>query len=209
LTEEEGSGAGPGGRGNASRRPGILPHEPAGAGPTNADPPSRSWSALKRSRDRAASELFAALYPRLAGWCRRLVDDDETAHEIASEAFTRLWARWNRVEEPRGFLYVTAANLVRDHWRKLERERRAMRRATTEAAVNNAHTEQADPSVRLLVQSLPERLRTPILLHYYADMPIREVSVLTGRKEGTVKADLHAARELLRVHLRRSLDHTL
>lgn len=163
---------------------------------------------MKRSRDKAASELFAALYPRLAGWCRRLVDDDETAHEIASEAFTRLWARWSRVEEPRGFLYVTAANLVRDHWRKLERERRAMRQVTAEAEANS-RTEQADPSVRLLVQSLPERLRTPILLHYYADMPIREVSVLTGRKEGTVKADLHAARELLRVHLRRSLDHTL
>ncbi|MCL8010955.1 RNA polymerase sigma factor [Streptomyces sp. AS02] len=166
---------------------------------------------MKRSRDKAASELFAALYPRLAGWCRRLVDDDETAHEIASEAFTRLWARWSRVEEPRGFLYVTAANLVRDHWRKLERERKAMRRVTAEAEVNS-RTEQADPpdpSVRLLVQSLPERLRTPILLHYYADMPIREVSVLTGRKEGTVKADLHAARELLRAHLRRSLDHTL
>ena len=69
--------------------------------------------------------------------------------------------------------------------------------------------EQTDPSVRLLVQSLPERLRVPILLHYYADMPIREVSVLTGRKEGTVKADLHTARELLRAQLRRSLDHTL
>ncbi len=165
---------------------------------------------LKRSREKAASELFAALYPRLAGWCRRLVDDDETAHEIASEAFTRLWARWTSVAEPHGFLYVTAANLVRDHWRKLERERKAMRRATAEASVRPLpdHAEQSDPSVRLLVQSLPERLRVPILLHYYADMPIREVSVLTGRKEGTVKADLHAARELLRAHLRRSLDHT-
>ncbi|MFH9979175.1 RNA polymerase sigma factor [Streptomyces sp. NPDC017179] len=163
---------------------------------------------MKRSRDKAAAELFAALYPRLAGWCRRLVDDDETAHEIASEAFTRLWARWTSVEEPHGFLYVTSANIVRDHWRKQERERRAVRRATTEAAIR-PHTEQTDPSVRLLVQSLPERLRVPILLHYYADMPIREVSVLTGRKEGTVKADLHAARELLRVHLRRSLDHSL
>ncbi|MER6785002.1 RNA polymerase sigma factor [Streptomyces sp. NPDC000658] len=160
-----------------------------------------------RSRERAASELFAALYPRLAGWCRRLVDDDETAHEIASEAFTRLWARWTTVTEPQGFLFVTAANLVRDHWRKLERERRAVRRVTVEIAVAPP-AEQADPSVRMLVQSLPDRLRVPILLHYYADMPIREVSVLTGRKEGTVKADLHAARELLRVHLRRSLDHT-
>ncbi|MFF1723668.1 RNA polymerase sigma factor [Streptomyces sviceus] len=163
---------------------------------------------MKRSREKEASELFAALYPRLAGWCRRLVDDDGTAHEIASEAFTRLWARWTAVDEPRGFLYVTAANLVRDHWRKLERERKALRRATTESAIGPT-SEQADPSVRLLVQSLPERLRVPILLHYYADMPIREVSMLTGRKEGTVKADLHAARELLRAHLGRSLDHTL
>ncbi|TDU05500.1 RNA polymerase sigma-70 factor (ECF subfamily) [Streptomyces sp. 846.5] len=163
---------------------------------------------MSRSQDTAASELFAALYPALAGWCRRLTDDDGTAHEIAAEAFTRLWARWTNVEEPRGFLYVTAANLVRDHWRRLERERRALRRVTAEAVVNGQSGEGADPSVRLLVQSLPLRLRTPVLLYYYADLPIREVAVLTGRKEGTVKADLHAARELLRSRLGGHLDHT-
>ncbi|OON76193.1 RNA polymerase sigma factor [Streptomyces tsukubensis] len=159
-------------------------------------------------REREAAELFAVLYPRLAGWVRRLVDDHETAHEIASEAFTRLWSRWTSVNEPRGFLYVTAANLVRDHWRALERERATLRRATTEAAVR-APEQQPDPSVRMLVQSLPERLRVPILLHYYADMPIREVAAHTGRREGTVKADLHAARELLRAHLRRGVDHAV
>ena len=48
-----------------------------------------------RTTDRAAAEeLFNACYPRLAGWVRRLVDDDDTAHEIAAEAFTRLLARW-------------------------------------------------------------------------------------------------------------------
>lgn len=167
----------------------------------------RRGSDRRGRQDEAASELFAVLYPRLAGWCRRLVDDDGTAHEIASEAFTRLWSKWTSVDEPRGYLYVTAANLVRDHWRSLERERKAVRRVVSEE-VTAGHAEQADPSVRMLVQSLPERLRVPILLHYYADMPIREVSALTGRKEGTVKADLHAARELLRAHLRRSLDHT-
>jgi RNA polymerase sigma-70 factor (ECF subfamily) len=157
-------------------------------------------SAVIRSQERAASELFAALYPRLAGWVRRLVDDDGTAHEIASEAFTRLWARWTKVEEPTGFLYVTAANLVRDHWRRLERERRALRRVRTEEAVQQ-QPEEADPSVRMLVQSLPERMRNPALLHYYADLPVREVAALLGRREGTVKADLHAARELLRAKL--------
>ncbi|WP_433894383.1 RNA polymerase sigma factor [Streptomyces sp. CA-111067] len=153
-----------------------------------------------RAQERAASELFEAIYPRLAGWCRRLVDDDGTAHEIASEAFTRLWARWTKVDEPTGFLYVTAANLVRDHWRKMERERRALRRVTTEEIVK-PQAEAGDPSVRMLVQSLPERMRAPALLHYYADLPIREVAALLGRPEGTVKSDLHAARELLRARL--------
>lgn len=171
--------------------------EGAAAGPIGT---TRVRRAVIRSQERAASELFTALYPRLAGWCRRLVDDDETAHEIAAEAFTRLWARWTRVEEPSGFLYVTAANLVRDHWRKLERERRAMRRATTEEAVKQQPAE-SDPSVRMLVQSLPERLRAPALLYYYADLPVREVAALLGRREGTVKADLHAAREMLRAKL--------
>ena len=160
-------------------------------------------------KSRAASDLFTDLYPGLAGWCRRLVDDDGTAHEIASEAFTRLWSHWTAVREPRGFLYVTAANLVRDHWRKLDRERRALREATTEAALaRNLEGADASAPVRMLVRSLPERLRTPVLLYYYADLPVREIARLTRRKEGTVKSDLHAARELLRAGLGGHLDHT-
>jgi RNA polymerase sigma-70 factor (ECF subfamily) len=69
------------------------------------------------------------------------------------------------VEEPTGFLFVTAANLVRDHWRRLERGRRAIRRSTREEFVQQ-QPDAADPSVRLLVQSLPERLRDPVLLYY-------------------------------------------
>src|SRR5260370_36212497 len=84
-----------------------------------------------RSGDReAAEELFNACYPRLAGRCRRLVDDDETAHEIASEAFTRLLSRWSRLDNPQRYLYMIATNLIRDHWRKTSRERRALRAIT-------------------------------------------------------------------------------
>ena len=56
----------------------------------------------------------------------------------------------------------------------------------------------------MLVRSLPERLRTPVLLYYYADLPVPEIARLTRRKEGTVKSDLHAARELLRAGLERT-----
>jgi len=51
----------------------------------------------------AAEELFRGVYPKLAGWVRRLVDDDDTAHEIASEAFVRLLAKWTKVESPQSY----------------------------------------------------------------------------------------------------------
>ncbi len=148
-----------------------------------------------------AEELFKGVYPKLAGWVRRLVDDDETAHEIASEAFVRLLARWTRVESPQSYLYMIATNLIRDHWRKTERERRAMRRVAAGAAAEPVAYPVQDVDVRDLIASLPPRLRDPFLLHYYGGFGIREVAALLRKPEGTIKADLFAARAKLKTTL--------
>jgi len=149
----------------------------------------------------AAEELFRASYPKLAGWVRRLVEDDDTAHEIASEAFVRLLSRWTRVDSPQSYLYMIATNLIRDHWRKAERERRAVRSVSAGAALAEAAYPDQDVDVRNLLASLPPRLRDPFLLHYYAGFPIREVAALLHRPEGTIKADLFAARAKLKTAL--------
>jgi RNA polymerase sigma-70 factor, ECF subfamily len=148
-----------------------------------------------------AEELFRGVYPRLAGWVRRLVDDDETAHEIASEAFVRLLSRWTRVDSPQSYLYMIATNLVRDHWRKTERERRAIRSVTAAAVKDPVAYPAQDVDVRNLIASLPPRLRDPFLLHYYGGFGIREVATLLHRPEGTIKADLFAARARLKTAL--------
>ena len=149
----------------------------------------------------AAEELFKGVYPKLAGWVRRLVDDDDTAHEIASEAFVRLLARWTRVESPQSYLYMIATNLIRDHWRKTERERRAIRSVTAGATAEPATYPVQDVDVRNLIASLPPRLRDPFLLHYYGGFGIREVAALLHKPEGTIKADLFAARAKLKTAL--------
>jgi RNA polymerase sigma-70 factor (ECF subfamily) len=168
-----------------------------------------SWGATSRgdvvekfrASDRlAAEELFNACYPRLAGWIRRLVDDDDTAHEIASEAFTRLLGRWSALDNPQSYLYMIATNLIRDHWRKAGRERRALRAVRAVPAARVSHPVQ-DVDVRALIASLPDRLRQPFLLYHYAGFPVREVAALLNRPEGTVKAELHAARARLRAAL--------
>ena len=98
----------------ASRREGALFPSPAGNF-IKGDPVGTAGEAHRGHGDHeghgdhgsdadAAEELFKGVYPKLAGWVRRLVDDDETAHEIASEAFVRLLGRWTRVDSPQSYL---------------------------------------------------------------------------------------------------------
>src|SRR5438034_10559416 len=107
----------PGGR--AGRQTASFP--PAGDF-IEGDPVGTAGEAQGVDAD-AVEELFKGVYPKLPGWVRRLVDDDDTAHEIPSEAFVRLLAGWSRVDRRRCQLYMLATNLIRHRWRKTERER--------------------------------------------------------------------------------------
>lgn len=139
-------------------------------------------------------EFFAAQFPALAGYCRRLTRDEQVARDIAQEALVRLFTRWRGVREPRAWVYLVATNLVRDHWSRAHRQAGALtflhRSAPTELA-------GPDLDVRDAVERLPARLRTTVLLHYFADLPIEAVAEATNRPVGTVKQRLHEARKRL------------
>jgi len=173
---------------------GVGVEETSGSWPVLADELTPGGK-VRLSDDAVAAELFAAHYSRLAGWCRRLLDDDQTASEIAMEAFTRLLGRLRKVDDPVGYLYVIAANLVRDHWRRTKRERDGMRVLQQEQP---AEQTGGDLELRRLVEQLPERLRITVLLYYYAGFPIGDIARLTDRPTGTVKSDLFQARTVLR-----------
>jgi len=58
-----------------------------------------------------------------------------------------------------------------------------------------------DVDVRNLIESLPPRLRDPFLLHYYGGFGVRDIATMLKRPEGTIKADLFAARGKLKTAL--------
>ena len=153
-----------------------------------------SVAAPTLTRDEAARLLWDLHYASLSGWCGALLGDADAAHDIASEAFTRLLSRWVLVHDPKGYLYVTATNLVRDRWRREQRDRRLMERLeqTTQTS-----TPAVDPWLRDLVERLPERMRVPVLLYYYADLSVGEIARALHRPEGSIKRLLHDARKSL------------
>ncbi len=139
--------------------------------------------------------LFDAVAPALTGYCVSLVGDVELAHDVTQEAFVRLLSRWRDVRSPRAYLYLIAVNLVREHWRRAKYEQRAFAAVAGKPAAASAH----DPWLWDLVTRLPPRLRTVVLLHYYADLPVADVARVLRLPSGTVKQRLHRARGLLQV----------
>ena len=140
-------------------------------------------------------ELYRAEFPALAGYCLRLTGDEQAARDAAQEALTRLFVRFRTVASPRPWLYTVATNLCRDGWAKRTRDQDAARRVGIELA--GAALPGPDSTVRDAVDRLPARLRSAVLLHYYADLRIEDVALALNVPAGTVKRRLHEARTIL------------
>lgn len=141
--------------------------------------------------------IYDAHFGLLAGWTTKLVGDRDLGHDLATEAFVKLLRNWSDVRDPRAWLYVTVANLVRDHWRKRGREAAAYARHQARGP-EHADLAMGDltttMTVREVVRALPDRLRMPVLLHYFADLSVAQVASHLGKSEGTIKRDLYDAR---------------
>ena len=138
--------------------------------------------------------LYDEHFARLASYCAGLLDDPNAGVDVAQEAFTRLLARWRSVTHHRAYLYFVATNLVRHQWRVRRDEQLAIRELGTR---HDAVATGTDLAVRDLVERLPDKFRTVVLLYYYADLPVEEIARLIHRPAGTVKQRLYEARRRL------------
>lgn len=147
-----------------------------------------------RAEEAAVRLVYDAQFGRLAGWAARLVGDPDLGHDFATEAFVKLLRNWGSVSEPKAWLYTATANLIKDHWRKRGREQAAYERSGGVEDRVDAVDVATRLTVRTAVLALPERLRVPVMLHYFGDLTIAQVAAHLGKSEGTIKRDLWDAR---------------
>lgn len=147
-------------------------------------------------------DLYTREYPKIAGYCFLLVRDREVAHDMAQEAFTRLFARWRSVREPRPFLFRVCTNLAHDLWRANTRERGLVEGLAGVPQVSPDRT--GDVDLRAAVTALGAAHRDAVLLHYYADLSVADVAVAMRRPVGSIKRLLFEARAQLAIALEES-----
>lgn len=133
---------------------------------------------------------------------RRMCGDHQEAEDLTQETFIRAYRALEgygsaRIREMklRPWLWTIALNLGRNHVR--DRSRRP-----TYVELAEAGAEDPEPiddvawDRRLSTLTAPQR--SAVVLRHVAGLNIAEISEITGRPEGTVKADVHRGLARLR-----------
>lgn len=166
---------------------------------------------LREGDDLALNDLMDRWRKPILAYLYRTVGDYETAADLAQEVFVRVY-RARRKYKPKAkasaYLFTIAANLARNHFRWVKRHPEAP--LTDEVATRDeAEVASSDPSralekaevksaVQLAVKHLPEKLRTPLILFYFNELPQSEIAAILRCSEKSVETRLYRARKILR-----------
>ena len=123
------------------------------------------------------------------------------ADDLFQEVFIRLVSNVEKLESwehVKAWLIRVTINCAKKHfdlyWNKnvdyIEDEERI--------GGEEAYEPPEDGPVRGAVAKLPPKYRLAVHLFYYEELSVAEIAEQTGQKEGTVKSQLHRAREMLR-----------
>jgi RNA polymerase sigma-70 factor (ECF subfamily) len=134
----------------------------------------------------------------------RFARDPEGAEEIVQDAFIRVWRSlpsFNGNSRLSTWLHSVAVNAALDGVRKRSRADAWIDR---EVDLDRYATEvgrampSADVDLERAVAALPDGAREVVILHYFEGFPCAEIAERLGVVEGTVKSQLHRARQLLK-----------
>lgn len=131
--------------------------------------------------------LWRALYA--------FANDENVASDAVAEAFAQALRRGSAIRDVRAWVWRAAFQLARGD---LKRQSGLSRGPMPEGAIHDRH-----PDHQLLdaLQGLTAQQRAAIVLHYYADCPVREIARRTGMNPLAVRAHLSRGRKRLRVLL--------
>src|SRR5215510_15188021 len=87
------------------------------------------------------ADVYRTTYPALVRFLYRKVWDADRAEDLAQEAFARALA--HRPDNPRGWLFVVAANMARDEARRAAREQRHLTLLSQESEAHAPALEEA------------------------------------------------------------------
>lgn len=150
--------------------------------------------------------LYDAAAPMLVRVAYRIAGTEEAAEDIVHEAFIRLLEKrlpFATLDDAKFWLIRVVKNGALNYAKRKGREARAYERwwrgerVESEAADADILRGESEAEVKLLLERLPEKLKSVLVLKEYGGMSYKEIGRTLGITEGNVKVRAFRAREAL------------
>lgn len=152
--------------------------------------------------DEAAMDIFVQkYYPKILQYCGYHCPDREAAYDLTQETFERFFRNlihYHHKGKTLNFLYTIAGNLCIDWMRKNKMAQCGQ--AVWEEAISGEGGEDLDDKmlIEAALARLPDELREVVLLHYFQEFTMREISGILQIGVPLVKYRMKKAKEELR-----------
>jgi RNA polymerase sigma-70 factor (ECF subfamily) len=180
--------------------------------PMSGTPEARAVQAARLVREATGGDLDAferlvrTLQRRVYGFAYQHLRDLDEAYDLTQEIFVKLYRNLARYDSGRPFepwFWKLAANTTINYRRKripVPTDQPANQKVSGPETSLSQH----DPALVEALAQLDLAYRLPVLLHYYADLPVEQVAQSLGLSVPAIKSRLHRARALLRNSLAES-----
>jgi RNA polymerase sigma-70 factor, ECF subfamily len=181
--------------------------------------------ALAHGDGAALNSLMERHSPRLYHYLLRQLHDENDAQDLAQETFVRIYEHANSFDGRKKFttwMYTIATNLVKDRFRYLSRHPatsldRLAEETDDRAPKNIPDSRAANPSdaaeraeraraVQQAIASLPQELKTSLILSTYQDLSHAEIAQILSCSTKAVEVRIYRARQQLRTLLQNLFD---
>jgi RNA polymerase sigma-70 factor (ECF subfamily) len=130
-------------------------------------------------------------------YCAGMLKDDALADDIFQESYIRFLqsgVEFGSEPEMKAYLYRTATNCMRDHWRKIKRERQWFESEGADMATA-ANPVEVRHDVEQVFVGLSPQQRSLLWLAYAEEYKHKEIAEILGLKEKSVKVLLFRAKQ--------------
>jgi RNA polymerase sigma factor (sigma-70 family) len=173
------------------------------------DPDAELLDRVASNDAEAVRTMVARKLPRLLALATRMLGDREEAHDVAQEAFMRIWkhaARWQHGQARFDtWLHRVVLNLCYDRLRRHQELPAAddLPEPVDPAPLPDQQVDDAARSARIAaaLAALPARQREALVLQYYQELSNIEAAALMGITVDALESLLSRARRNLRAHL--------
>ncbi|HET7628591.1 MAG TPA: sigma-70 family RNA polymerase sigma factor [Bacillales bacterium] len=157
---------------------------------------------LQSNKDKAIQLLIDECMEDVKRFVFTYVKNWSYTDDIVQDAFLAVYLNLDTFKESasiKTWILSIAANKAKDflkswHYKKVSLTNQFFHQANNETPETLLLNNQENDEVSALIFSLPVKYREVIILYYYKDLSIKEISEVLGTGQSTVKTRLHRAK---------------